>query len=65
MLVGVAALDAFAGAGRLSRHRRKSEPARSYRDRSGFPAGVESARREAARASKAKERVSPIREPTA
>jgi hypothetical protein len=64
MLVGVAAVDAFAAQAVTSRHGRKSEPARSYPDRSGFPAGVESARREAARASKAKARVSPIREPT-
>jgi hypothetical protein len=43
-ILGVTVLDIIALRGNRSRHRRKSEPVRHYRDRSGFPSGVESAR---------------------
>jgi hypothetical protein len=44
MVLGVSVLDIVALQGLRSRHRRNSEPVRRYRDRSGFPSGVESAR---------------------
>lgn len=40
----VSVLDIVALQGIHSRHRRKSESVRHYRDRSGFPSGLESAR---------------------
>jgi len=43
-VLGVAVLDILALQGVRSRHRRRSEPVRDYRDRSGFPSGLESAR---------------------
>ena len=43
-VLGVTVLDLLALQGIRSRHRRRSEPLRDYRDRSGFPSGLESAR---------------------
>ncbi|MBB4008284.1 hypothetical protein [Allorhizobium taibaishanense] len=42
---GVALLDIAAAQAQVRRHSRVSGPARDYRDRSGFPKGVESARK--------------------
>lgn len=43
LVAGIAVLDAIALQSLRNRHRRKGEP-RSYRDRSGFPQGVQAAR---------------------
>ena len=44
VLVGVALIDLVAAQAVTSRHSRSSDARRSYRDRSGFPKGVEAAR---------------------
>jgi hypothetical protein len=44
MVLGIAALDVFGIAATTARHGRTNTPVRNYRDRSGFPGGLEKAR---------------------